>query len=87
MAKNKYQTHKQIKEFFLGFLFKQLDGLRLPRGLNEKDSEKYSLFITKKTKIMDIIIIFFSQMPLHVHVVHQYKMKRVIYSNLLHVCF
>ena len=34
------------KGFFLGFLFKPLDGKRPPRGLNKKASEKYPLFIT-----------------------------------------
>ena len=32
--------------YFLGFLFKPLGGLRLPRGLNKKASEKYPLSIT-----------------------------------------
>ena len=36
-------NYKLNKAFFLGFLFKPLGG---PRGLNKKDSEKYSLFIT-----------------------------------------
>ena len=31
------------KGFFLGFLFKPLGGLRPPRGLNKKASEKYPL--------------------------------------------
>ena len=38
--------YKQNKGYVLGFLFKQLDGLRPPRGLNEKVSEKHLLFIT-----------------------------------------
>ena len=38
--------YKQNKGFFLGFLFKPLGGLRPPRGLNKKASEKYHLFIT-----------------------------------------
>ena len=38
--------YKQNKGYFLGFLFKPLGGLRPPRGLNEKTSEKYPLFIT-----------------------------------------
>ena len=40
------QYYKLNKGFFLGFLFKPLAGLRLPRGLNKKASEKYPLFIT-----------------------------------------
>ena len=36
--------YQQNKGFFLGFLFKPLGGP--PRGLNEKASEKYPLFIT-----------------------------------------
>ena len=38
--------YKLNKGFFLGFLFKPLGGLRPPRGLNKKASEKYPLFIT-----------------------------------------
>ena len=38
--------YKLNKGFFLGFLFKQLGGLRPPRGLNMKAEEKYPLFIT-----------------------------------------
>ena len=38
--------YKLNKGFFLGFLFKPLGGLRTPRGLNKKASEKYPLFIT-----------------------------------------
>ena len=38
--------YKLNKGFFLGFLFKPLSGLRPPRGLNKKASEKYPLFIT-----------------------------------------
>ena len=37
--------YKQNKGFF-GFLFKPLGGLRPPRGLNEKVSEKHPLSIT-----------------------------------------
>ena len=37
--------YKQNKGFF-GFLFKPLGGLRPPRGLNEKASEKHPLSIT-----------------------------------------
>ena len=38
--------YKLDKGFFLGFLFKPLGGLRPPRGLNKKASEKYPLSIT-----------------------------------------
>ena len=38
--------YKLNKGFFLGFLFKPLDGLRPPRGLNKKASEKNPLSIT-----------------------------------------
>ena len=38
--------YKLNKGIFLGFLFKPLGGLRPPRGLNKKASEKYPLFIT-----------------------------------------
>ena len=38
--------YKLNKGFFLGFLFKPLGGLRPPRGLNKKASEKYPLSIT-----------------------------------------
>ena len=38
--------YKLNKGFFLGFLFKQLGGLRPPRGLNKKASEKNPLSIT-----------------------------------------
>ena len=38
--------YKLNKGFFQGFLFKPLGGLRPPRGLNKKASEKYLLFIT-----------------------------------------
>ena len=38
--------YKLNKGFFLCFLFKPLGGLRPPRGLNKKASEKYPLFIT-----------------------------------------
>ena len=38
--------YKLNKGFPLGFLFKPLGGLRPPRGLNKKASEKYPLFIT-----------------------------------------
>ena len=38
--------YKLDKGFFLGFLFKQLGGLRPPRGINKKASEKYPLSIT-----------------------------------------
>ena len=40
--------YKLNKGFFLGFLFKPLGvgGLRPPRDLNKKASEKYPLFIT-----------------------------------------
>ena len=38
--------YKLSKGFFLSFLFKPLGGLRQPRGLNKKASEKYPLFIT-----------------------------------------
>ena len=38
--------YKLDKGFFLGFLFKPLGGLRPPRGLNEKASEKYPISIT-----------------------------------------
>ena len=40
------QYYKLNKEVFRGFLFKLLGGLRPPRGLNKKASEKYPLFIT-----------------------------------------
>ena len=38
--------YKLNKGFFLSFLFKPLGGLRPPRGLNRKASEKYPLSIT-----------------------------------------
>ena len=38
--------YKLNKGFFRGFLFEPLGGLRPPRGLNKKASEKYPLFIT-----------------------------------------
>ena len=38
--------YKLNKGYFLGFLFKPIGGLRPPRGLNKKASEKYPLFIT-----------------------------------------
>ena len=38
--------YKLNKGFFLGFLFKRLGGLRPPRGLNKKASEKHPLSIT-----------------------------------------
>ena len=38
--------YKLNKGFILGFLFKPLGGLRPPRGLNKKASEKYPLSIT-----------------------------------------
>ena len=38
--------YKLNKGFFLGFLFKPLGGLRPPRGLNKKASEKNPLSIT-----------------------------------------
>ena len=38
--------YKLNKEFFLGFLFKPLDGLRPLRGLNKNPSEEYPLSIT-----------------------------------------
>ena len=38
--------YKLNKGFFLAFLFKPLNGLRPPQGLNKKASEKYPLFIT-----------------------------------------
>ena len=38
--------YKLNKGFFLGFLFKPLGGLRPPRGLNKKASEKHPLSIT-----------------------------------------
>ena len=38
--------YKQNKGLLFGFLFKPLSGLRPPRGLNKKASEKYPLFIT-----------------------------------------
>ena len=38
--------YKLDKGFFLGFLFKPLGGLRPPRGLNKKASEKYPLSFT-----------------------------------------
>ena len=38
--------YKLNKGFFLGFLLKLLGGLRPPRVLNKKASEKYPLFIT-----------------------------------------
>ena len=40
------QYNKLNKGFFLGFLFKPLVGLRPPRSLNKKVSEKYPVFIT-----------------------------------------
>ena len=36
------KDNRKNKGFFLGFLFKPLGGLRPPRGLNEKASEKTS---------------------------------------------
>ena len=41
--------YKLNKGFFLGFLFKPRGGLRPPRGLNKKASEKYPLFTTCPT--------------------------------------
>ena len=38
--------YKLNKGFFLGFLFKPRGGLRPPRGLNKKASEKNPLSIT-----------------------------------------
>ena len=38
--------YKLNKGFFLGFLFKPLGGLRPPRSLNKKASEKNPLSIT-----------------------------------------
>ena len=43
--------YKLNKGFFRGFLFKPLGGLRPPRGLNKKASEKYLLSITYCLKI------------------------------------
>ena len=43
--------YKLNKGFFLGFLFKPLGGLRPPRGLNKKASEKYPLFITNMGRV------------------------------------
>ena len=40
------QYFKLNKGFFLSFLFKPLNGLCPPRGLNKEASEKYPLFIT-----------------------------------------
>ena len=39
-------SYKLDKGFFLGFLIKPLGGLRPPRGLIKKASEKYPLSIT-----------------------------------------
>ena len=38
--------YKLNKGYFLGFLFKPFGGLRPPRSLNKKASEKYPLSIT-----------------------------------------
>ena len=40
--------YKVDKGFFLGFLFKPHGGLRPPRGLSKKASEKHPLSITYK---------------------------------------
>ena len=47
--------YKLNKGFLLGFLFKPLGGLRLPRGLNKKASEKYPLTITCMSIFIDLI--------------------------------
>ena len=47
------QYYKLNKGFFLGFLFKPLGGLRPPRGLNKKASEKHPLFITYYARDLD----------------------------------
>ena len=56
-----YYMYKQNKVYFLGFLFKPLNGLRPPHGFNEKASEKYPIFITyflrcQSLKYIDVII-------------------------------
>ena len=49
--------YKLNKGFFLGFLFKPLGGLRPPRGLNKKASEKYPLFITYLSPVLKILVL------------------------------
>ena len=48
--------YKLNKGFSLGFLFKPLDGLRPPCGLNKKASEKYPLFITYHANFIEFLI-------------------------------
>ena len=44
--------YKLDKGFFLGFLFKPLGGLRPPRDLSKKASEKHPLSITYTQKAL-----------------------------------
>ena len=56
--------YKLDKGFFLGFLFKPLGGLRPPRGLNKKASEKYPLSIScYSLEITCLPEIFYRQYP------------------------
>ena len=48
--------YKLNKGYFLGFLFKPRGGLQPPRGLNEKASEKYPLFITRSNSVLGVSI-------------------------------
>ena len=62
--------YKLDKGFFLGFLFKPLSGLRPPRGLSKKASEKHPLSITcckmngLKLIIGNIVLHYFYQLGL-----------------------
>ena len=50
--------YKLNKGFFLSFLFKPLGGLHPPRGLDQKASDKYPLFITYGRNLPTAMIVY-----------------------------
>ena len=68
--------YKLNKGLFLGFLFKPLGGLRPPRGLNEKASEKNPLSITKQ-----IDLHLYMEKYTHIKSVHVKDDLRLSFSN------